>query len=277
MENKILIAFVPVIHKGYLDLFKKYPNHLFILGEDFSGDYTSLTRDLRTISSEEIKKVVESLNIFEKTDILTKDKIESLLGKNFTFVFPDEDVSRNLVEKYFKNEKVIFEKIFLRWGSRLQTENENVISSDRIISEKDFDREFINLAIKEADLSSDWWRQIGAVLVKEGEVVYKAHNHHLPTDFHLATFGDPRSNFDKGEKPEIYTSIHSEANIVAMGAKDGVSLKEGSIYVTTFPCSNCARLLCEAGIKKVFYKNGYSRLDAEDIFKSYGVEIILVK
>jgi dCMP deaminase len=62
-----------------------------------------------------------------------------------------------------------------------------------------------------------------------------------------------------------------------MGAKEGVSLKEGSIYVTTFPCSNCARLLCEAGIKKVFYKNGYSRLDAESIFKFYGVEIVLVK
>jgi dCMP deaminase len=133
------------------------------------------------------------------------------------------------------------------------------------------------LADKESELSSDWWRQIGAVFVKEGKVLYKAHNHHLPSDFHLGTFGDPRSNFDKGEKPEIYTSIHSEANIVAMGAKEGVSLKGGSIYVTTFPCSNCARLLCEAGVKKVFYKNGYSRLDAENIFKSYGVEIVLVK
>jgi dCMP deaminase len=277
MQNKILIAFVPVIHKGYFDLFKKYPDYLLILGEDIIKAYIPLVRDLRMIGPKDIKKMLEDGQICKKVEILSLDKIKDLVDKNFEFVMVDDDVSHDLAEKYFKNEKVVFESVFLRWGSRLQTETENVIASDRIISEKDFDRDFIKMAENESEKSSDWWRQIGAVLVKEGEILYKAHNHHLPTDFHLSTFGDPRSNFDKGEKPEIYTSIHSEANIVAMGAKDGVSLKGSSIYVTTFPCSNCARLLCEAGIKKVFYKNGYSRLDAEKIFKSFDVEIVLVK
>ena len=99
---------------------------------------------------------------------------------------------------------------------------------------------------------------------------------HLPTDYHLSTFGDPRSNFDKGERLDIYTSIHGESDLVAKAASKGISLKGTSIYVSTFPCSNCARLLAEAGVKKVFYEKGYSRLDAENVLNAYGVEIILV-
>ena len=89
--------------------------------------------------------------------------------------------------------------------------------------------------------------------------------------------GDPRSNFDAGEHPEIYTSIHGEASVVAQAARDGVSLKGAEIYVTTFPCANCARLIAEVGIKKVYYRDGYSMLDAEDIFKAANIEVVLVQ
>ena len=64
---------------------------------------------------------------------------------------------------------------------------------------------------------------------------------------------------------------------MACAARDGVSLKGAEVYVTTFPCANCARLLTTAGITKVYYRDGYSMLDAEDIFKAAGVEIVLVQ
>jgi dCMP deaminase len=116
MENKILIAFVPVIHKGYLDFFKKYPDQLFILGEELIEDYTPLTRDLRTVSSLEIKTVIESLKIFKSVEVLDKEKITSFLGKGFCFIMPDEDISHSLAEKYFKKENVVFEKVFFEVG-----------------------------------------------------------------------------------------------------------------------------------------------------------------
>ena len=112
--------------------------------------------------------------------------------------------------------------------------------------------------------------------MKNKKVILRSHNRHLPTDYHLSTLGDPRSNFDKGERLDIYTSIHGESDLVAKAASKGISLKGTSIYVSTFPCSNCARLLAEAGVKKVFYEKGYSRLDAENVLNAYGVEIILV-
>ena len=99
----------------------------------------------------------------------------------------------------------------------------------------------------------------------------------MPNDFHLAEKGDPRSNFDAGQRLDISTAIHSEVGLIAKAAKQGLSLDGASAYVTTFPCPNCAHLLAEAGIKKVYYQKGYSLLDAEEILKAYGVEIILVQ
>ena len=60
-------------------------------------------------------------------------------------------------------------------------------------------------------------------------------------------------------------------------AKRGIALEGASIYVTTFPCPVCAKSVALSGIKKVYYSKGYSLLDAEDILRAYGVEIVLVK
>ena len=48
-------------------------------------------------------------------------------------------------------------------------------------------------------------------------------------------------------------------------------------FVSTFPCPVCAKSIAVAGIKKVYYCQGYSLLDAEDILRPYGVELIFVK
>jgi dCMP deaminase len=100
---------------------------------------------------------------------------------------------------------------------------------------------------------------------------------HFPSAHALTLNGDPRSNLDAGQGPGVYTSIHAEACALAHAAKKGVATDKADIYVTTFPCPTCARSLVEAGIARVFYKKGYSLLDAEEILKGAGIEIILVK
>ena len=65
--------------------------------------------------------------------------------------------------------------------------------------------------------------------------------------------------------------------MIAQAAHDGVSLKDSIIYVTTFPCPNCARLIAKAGIKKVYYSKGYSLLDAEKILDHFDIDIFLVQ
>ncbi len=273
--KKALVIFVPVIHKGYLSLFNKYNDEVWILGEDILSSYTSLARDLRVIDPVKIKKILEDSKLVKKVKILSKEDLAHFSEKKVEVVMVDDDVSRDICSKYFRDGKVTFEKIFLRWD-KLMTEKENVISPERKISNEENDRKFMALAVAEAEKSSDWWRQIGAVAVLDNKVIFRSHNHHLPSDLFLDTFGDPRSNFDKGERLDIYTSVHGEADIVAQSAKAGISLNGTSIYVSTFPCSNCARLLAVAGVKKVYYSKGYSRLDAEQVLRAFGVEIVLV-
>lgn len=273
----MLIAFVPVLHKGYLELFKKYPDELGILGLDVIADYTSLTRDLRIIDPIELKHAIEGLRIFPRVRVLSKIDLETLGTFSTPIVMPDEDVSRDLASKYFHDRVTFVPNVIRnRWDKQL-VDQENVVAPHRTISSEAAHSELMKLANVEAQKSVDWWRQVGTIIVKDGQIIASGHNRHLPSDYSLSTFGDPRSQVDAGQRLDISTSIHSEVGIIARAAKEGLSLDGASAFVTTFPCSNCARLLAEAGIKKVYYEKGYSVLDAEEIFKAYGIEIVLVQ
>jgi dCMP deaminase len=129
----------------------------------------------------------------------------------------------------------------------------------------------------EAGKSSDWWRHVASAIVKDGKVLLVAHNHHIPSAQTPYIQGDPRSDFQKGVNLELSTAIHSEASLIAQAAEKGISLRGASVYVTTFPCPPCAKLIAYSGIKKVYYSSGYGVLDGESVLKVKGVEIIFVE
>ncbi len=269
-----LVAFIPAIHKGYIDLFKKYPGELYLLSKSFIPDVPFIERDLRTPDMDDLKKILSAVGVTEVHE-LSPETISSV-PRDAVLVMPDDSITRTIAEKYFSDREVVFDTVFLRWNKQI-TKREMVVAPNRIISEEERDREFMNEAEVHAEKSSDWWRRIGAVCVKDGSVLVSGYNKHLPSDFNLDAYGDPRSSFDAGESFEISTAIHCEATLVAEAARKGISLEGSSLYVTTFPCPVCAKLVSEAGIKKVYYKNGYSLVDAESILQSFGIEIVLVK
>ncbi len=270
-----LIAFVPVLHAGYVKLFEKYPHDLFLIGPQFAEDFPRLERDIRALQPSAMKQAIEALGIVKTVTVLTPQNVEELSSYE-QYILPDEDTSHVFAEKYLIGKDMVYESVFLRWD-KIITLREHEVPTHRTISTDAKELSLVREALKEGEKTADWWRQIGAVLVKEGNILFRAHSRHLPSVQHLAAFGDPRSNFDAGEHQDIYTSIHAEADIVAQAARQGISIDGASLYVSTFPCSNCARLLTEAGIKKIFYAKGYSRLDAEELLTNAGIEIVLVK
>jgi dCMP deaminase len=287
MKKKAIIAFVPVIHKGYVDFFSKHKGDIYIFDQKLINSFVHLTRDLRVMDPKKTILALEALLKKQKTkkqknvltrkiDLANEKTLKMINNQNADVIMPEDEVCHVVAEKYLTNCKVTYVSVFLRWN-RLITLTEHQIPSHRKVTKDDFHKSYIQEAEKEVVKSSDWWRQIASVLVKDGQIVFKSHNHHLPSDHHLATFGDPRSNFDAGQHPEIYTSIHSEAAAIAEAAHKGVSLNGAILYVTTFPCANCARLLVKAGVKKVYYSKGYSLLDAEKILDHFGVEVFLVQ
>lgn len=281
-EEKILIALVPVIHIKYLKLFKKYPDHLYILDDSILSKwekFENLKRDLRTIDQKTVHDFVNKSGILKKVDLLTPDKLTELTAQEniASIIMPDEDVSHWFAERFLKDKKVEFENVFLRWNKPVSTQ-ELEISPDRIITHEKVHRELISKANKLKENSANWWRQIGVLVTDiNGKIILSAFNRQVPTQENIAAYGDLRMCFDAGENHHLSNSIHAEASLIGKAAKDGISLNNTSLYVTTFPCPTCAKLVAEAGIKKVYYQEGYSLSDAEDILKNAGVEIILVK
>lgn len=190
---------------------------------------------------------------------------------------PDEDVSHLFAEKYLYPAgcNVEFEMIWARYDMTAVKNNQPVIT-DAEISTSAFDQSVMQKAIKVSQRSPDWWRQVGAVAVSpDGQQFVVAYNTHMPNEYETYIFGDPGLNRDAGEVGK-YTCMHSEEAVIAQCAGYGPTLAGWSMYVTTFPCEKCARLISAVGVKTVFYREGFSSLNAQDDFRVYGVRIVRV-
>ncbi len=272
-----LIMYVPVLHEGYRRVLEKYRGAtLYLVGpQHVAGELPRLPRDLRQLAPEDMVRAIEALALTGDVAVLADEHLDRLNQAAVTVVLARDEVSDVLATR-LPHATIVYEDVFLRWDRPL-TLAETAPVPDRAVSEQEVDRLFMEHAAREAKRSGDWWRQVGAVATRDGAVLFTGFNKHHPSEHAVYAVGNPRDNFDAGEHLEISDTIHGEASIVAMAARDGVSLRGASVYVTTFPCINCARLLAEAGVQKVYYRDGYSRLDAEVVLKDHGIEVIQVR
>jgi dCMP deaminase len=273
-----VISLIPAIHTGYINFFRKHKGaDLFIVGKDFFKDFPRLERDIRRGNDQDMKGMIDSLKIFKNIVVLDRKNIKIIFGdkknRNWNIVMPEDNVLREISEKYLKGYEIKYENIFLRWAWKNATDIKHKISVFGKKTSSNFAKTVLKDLYDQSKKSSDWWRQIASALVVKNKVVKMTHNHPLPSDYVFDLYGDPRSNFDAGEHPDKYLTIHSEAAMIAWAAKAGITLDGASIYVTTFPCSNCSRLIAESGIKEIYFKEGYSVLDAEKIMKVFGIKV----
>jgi dCMP deaminase len=274
---KAVFAYIPVVHKNTLTFLESYAGLSILLLDNEEGkkENVYLERDARALPASLIQK---ELAVHGYTDVIVvkPNELVSVLSQFEKLIVPEDEIVDFFLEKYAPQVSVEKVNTFLRWTQKLSTV-EYVVPQDRTISHGDFENTTLALLEKEAEKSPDWWRQIAAAIVKDGKIVALAYNAHFPSQHSLTINGDPRSNFDAGQGIGIYTSIHAEASVLAKAARLGIAVEGADVYATTFPCPTCARSLVEAGVARVFYKKGYSLLDAEEILKGSGIEIILVK
>jgi dCMP deaminase len=218
---------------------------------------------------------VRSLNIFKEVKLLDKAGAKKLNAANYSVVTASEEVSRKIAAAYFPKAKNTFDTIFLRW-------DEASVKSDQMpanvrISESAFDQKMMARAAQLSENSSDWWRHVGALMVKNKKVVLERFNTHVPSAHTQYVHGDPRDFFQAGVKPEVTTAMHCEQGLVTDAAREGISLKGASLYTTVFPCAMCSKQIAYSGISKCFYASGHADLDGETIMKSQGIELVFVK
>ncbi len=276
-KDKIVIAYVSTPHEGYLKLFRAYEGGiLYVLGSEFIETFPSLARHLPGVRPEEAQAMIKALDIFADVRILTSSALEEV--QQDSIVMPDEDVAHAFAEKYFADRKVTFDgqwRLRWDWGATnvfRRPENERVVSVDEL------DRELMRSAFACANRSPDWWRQIGALLVNENKsVLLAAFNQHVPSEQSAYLYGDPRSNFEPGQRIDVSGALHAEAGIVAEAARRGLSMEGCDLYVTTFPCPPCAYLCSFTGIKRLYYTDGYSLVAGAETLQAKGIEIIRVE
>lgn len=276
-KRTLIVAYVPVLHAGYINFFKKNgtAQKLYIIGKQLLAGMDYLRKDLRALSLDDQLKAVSSLDIFKNVGVLTPGVIKSIDKKEITLIFPDEDISRSVAKK-FKQANIKFSPVFLRWDRRSASEL-NEVDPQETITESELHKRFMGRAMRQAPRSSDIWRRLGAILVdKDGKVISAAVNNGQPTAHSPWMEGDPRNIFNRGVAIEMSVFVHAEAALIAEAAKKGRKLASGSIYVTTFPCPACAKLIAHSGIKKCYYAEGYSVLDGKRIMDEYGVKSIRV-
>jgi dCMP deaminase len=275
--TKIILAFIPVLHEGYRRLLETHADAdcLYVFGDSFSEEFPYLKKEIRALPVDIILKSVRAWGMMRQVKMVEISLLEELASSCSLIIMPDDDVCRGIAEKYLKGSQVQFSQIFLRWDKHNASIGTKIVA-DQTISLLQLDQQMMALAEARAKRSSDWWRQVGAVLCVKGEPCLIDHNQHVPSEHMPYAEGDPRNCFSKGVHLDLSTAIHAEAKIIAEAARRGLSLQGSSLYVTTFPCPPCAKLIAYSGISKLYYGGGYGVLDGERILQSKEVEIIFV-
>ena len=121
------------------------------------------------------------------------------------------------------------------------------------------DKYFMDEASKEEEKSTCIRRKVGCVVVRDNKILLKAHNRQTGGIKPCTIVGCIRNecHIKPGEKREICRYICAEQVVVSDAARLGISLDNTTIYVTYFPCSICAKILVNAGIKKIVYLRDY--------------------
>lgn len=273
--DKIIVLYIPVLHEGYLRFFKKYANEvdcLYIIGEDIISELMP-QKEIRAIHPLAMQRMAQALSLFRKVRILEPEIITDLSMHHI--ITANESISKKLVEKYLSKARVTFDSIFLRWDEQY-VNTQSPVNFDSI-STDEFDRDIIALAETASKNSSDWWRHVGAVIIKEGKILLEGYNRHVPSEHTPYTFGDIRDFIEAGKLSHISSALHAEQSLIAEAAKQGFALAGTHIYTTTFPCPLCAKLIAYSGISKCFFSKGHASFDGEQVLKANCVEIILVK
>jgi len=144
----------------------------------------------------------------------------------------------------------------------------------------DWDLYFMDIADVVASRSNCSRRHVAAVIVKDNRIISTGYNGTPRGIKNCFEGGCPRCSSDTltGEKLDECICSHGEENAIVQAAYHGISVKDGVMYTTYSPCLLCAKMIINAGIAEVVYKERYS-IDAisMSLLKEAGVEIRALK
>ncbi len=130
------------------------------------------------------------------------------------------------------------------------------------------DRRYMRMAFIWAENSYCRRRKVGALLVKEKMIISDGYNG-TPSGFENVCEDESGVT-----KPYV---LHAEANAITKVSRSNNSSEGATLYVTSSPCIECAKLIIQAGIKRVVYADSYRLSDGIELLQRAGIELVAVE
>ncbi len=122
-------------------------------------------------------------------------------------------------------------------------------------------------------------RQVGAVIVKDNRIITTGYNGAPSGLKHCTEMGGcerERLGVPSGERHELCRALHAEQNAIIQAAMLGISTDGSTIYITLQPCVICAKMLINAGIKRIVHKGVYPDALAMRMLEEAEIEITVM-
>lgn len=227
--------------------------------------YDNYTKQMFYVKGHEVELYMD-MNL-ETLDRTPKKIIDILANSEFSFCDQEEYTRgiNNKLKQYKEIEEENKEKEYLK------DKKEERISWD------DYFMEMCDLVAKR---STCLRRQIGAVIVKDHQVLATGYNGAPTGTTHCSDLPGgcmrEKLQIESGTRHELCRACHSEQSAITQAAKHGVSINGATLYCNTRPCSICARLIINSGIRKVYYRDYYPDEFSDELLKEAGVELVKI-
>jgi len=147
--------------------------------------------------------------------------------------------------------------------------------ADKGDSRLSWDEYFMNITELVAQRATCMRRKVGAILVRDKRIISTGYNGAPSKISHCLEVGCLREQkgIPSGERHELCRGLHAEQNAIIQAALHGVSVEGATLYCTNMPCSICSKMLINARIIGITYKEGYADSLSSSLFSEAGIPV----
>lgn len=139
-----------------------------------------------------------------------------------------------------------------------------------------WDEYFMEMAALTAKRTTCLRRQVGAVIVKDKHAIATGYNGAPRGLAHCEERGGclrQKLGIPSGQRQELCRALHAEQNAIIQAASMGHAIEGGTIYITHQPCAICAKMIVNAGIRRIVVREGYPDELAREILDEAGLRV----
>ena len=276
---KQVLLYLPVVHAGHEAFFARHADaaEVLLLGAGFESAFKRLAKDIRALPPERAAQFLRRHAARHPVRVIEPGDLPAAVTGD-TLVLPDEDVTRHLADeqRLGAGRNLLFDRTFLRWDRDWSQARAPAAASTARSRPATCPGTCWPGPGSWPGHSSDWWRQVGAIAWRGGRILGRRVEPPLPDRVRPLHRRGPAGRLQprRAGRP---VHRHPRRGVRRRpGRARGVPLDGADLYVTTFPCPACARLIAESGFRRCYFADPYSLLDGDTVLRAAGVELLWV-